>query len=503
MKRRLSYSTVFSKYELPLPDRLARFAYSFYKKTRIGLSKWFPLKEYEKFHFENPGFRDEPSSDMPLGFNYLTKETEDGYINLDYVDFYDYLPKEDLDIFKQALKRFVVRNKPAPFGPLRSAKDDGRIDTMGRYIDRRSFSNLYVVKLIHNRYLEEFSPQVSISLRNLSSSFLVVKYRFYISNRFNEDFNAICKTRYLPYTDIFRPFNIPWYRPRKFGTSLYTGNDGRRRGIYTFTTNFKWNAFKELRKYFPIYFERNHLFPPTFETYSTNIRPNSNPENIGFWSSVMWGFQTDYAPKYNLCVCWDYKCGQHEGIRLSAYCGGNYTDSDQLPEIAKHELSDIYAVYMTASSLRNIAERDIAICNKKISKAIRKEKISSVLKVRVQVEQELYYSYRFISEFSGDTIDYDDAKEFYSHIYKYKSDSRTMTGLKNISKFTSETKQQIDTLLHVLDDAAEYGSSKFNMNLQRFMMAVTVLSLITAIMALLGFDQNTLKAILNTVFRFF
>lgn len=29
----------------------------------------------------------------------------------------------------------------------------------------------------------------------------------------------------------------------------------------------------------------------------------------------------DYAPTYNACVCWDYKHGKNEGIRLAAFCG--------------------------------------------------------------------------------------------------------------------------------------------------------------------------------------
>ena len=493
----LSYKRVFSKYAISLSDHLSRFAYFLYKKVRIGLSKKFPLKEYEKYCFEDHRFRDDSSNDMPLGFNYSTKENEEGYLNIEYIDFYDYLPKEELDIFKKALKKFVSKNKPAPFGPFRTAEDNERIDSMGRYVNWWSFSNLHVVKLTHNEYLEQFSSQVAVSLRNLSPSFLVVKYRFYINGSFNEKLNAICKTKYLPYTDVCRQFNIPWYKPQKFGRSMYTGNDAREKELYTLIADFKWKEFSELKRYFMFHFEYNQLFPPTFDTYSTNIRPNNSQENRGFWNSVMLGYHTDYAPKFNACICWNYKCSQHEGIKLSAYCGGNYFNSDHLPEIAKHELSDIYAVYMTASSIRRIAERDIAICNKEISKAIRKAKTSLVLKVRLSVEQKLYYSYRFISEFTGDTIDHDDVKEFRSHFHK--DDSTTASYLKGISKSTVETKKQIDNLLKILDDAAEYGSTKSNLSLQWFMMVVTVLSLIVAMVTIFGFKLSDLKSLWNVI----
>lgn len=499
--RRLSYNKVFSKYDISLSDRLAQLSYSLYKRVRTSLSKRYPLKDYEKFRFEDHHIGDDTSADMPLGFNYSTKENEEGYVNLRYIDFYDYLPKEELGSFKRALNRFALRNKLSRFGPYHTAKDDARIDSMGRYVGWQTFSNLHAVILTHSPYLANYAPEVAISLRNLSSSFLVVKYRFYVDQHFNDKYNSICKTKYLSYSDISRQFNIPWYKPHKFGRSMYTGNDARSKELYLLLAELKWKAYRELRQYFSFRFEVDQLFPPTFETYSTNIRPDKTRENLDFWNSVMIGMNPDYAPKYNACVCWDYKCEQHEGISLTALCGGNYTNTDHMPEIAEHELSDMFAVYMTASSIRRIAERDIAISNKTISKVIRNARTSSVLRVRVNVEKTLYYSYRFISEFSGETIDYDDVVEFKNE--RYKDGSITASCLKNISKSTTETKTQIDVLLNLLNDAADCVNTRSNMSLQWFMMAVTILSLIVAVIALFGFKISDLKPIWDAICAFF
>lgn len=49
---------------------------------------------------------------------------------------------------------------------------------------------------------------------------------------------------------------------------------------------------------------------------------------------------------------------------LAAFCGGNYTKGEHLPEMAHHDISDIYGVYLTASTLGDVSERDIAVCNK-------------------------------------------------------------------------------------------------------------------------------------------
>ena len=158
-------------------------------------------------------------------------------------------------------------------------------------------------------------------------------------------------------------------------------------------SQLKWQILKEIRKIYSVRFWDDGIFTPTFETYSTNIRPSNERRNLEFWDSISFDRVADYAPTYNACVCWDYKHGENEGIRLAAFCGGNYSRDDHLPEIAHHDISDIYGVYLTAATLEYVADRDIAICNKKISKVIRKAKTSSVLKVRVAVERKLYYCY--------------------------------------------------------------------------------------------------------------
>lgn len=495
--KRLSYKKVFSQYSLSSLDCLSHFSYLLYKRVRIALSPFFPLAEREKWYFADHRFTGLASDDMPMGFNYSTGDTEEGFLNLEYIDFYDYLPKEDLSAFKKSLKKFTLKNKPSSFGIFLTDKDEERIDRMGRYIDWQAFSSLIVVKLTRNKYLAQFSPHVDISLRNLSSSFLMVRYRFCIGEDFNKKLNAICKSQYLPYTNIVRRFDAHWYTPKKFGWSSYTGNNAREKEVYSLLSSLKWNSFVELKRYFMIHFEHNQLFPPTFETYSTNVRPNNSKESRCFWNSIMLEDYIDYAPKYNACVCWKSKSNQYEGATLSAYCGGPYYNSDFSSEYAELYISDVYGVYMTASSIREIAERDIAISNKKISKAIRKAKTSLVLKVRVKVERILYYSYRFISEFSGDTIDYDDIKEFKTR--SHQNFSFTANALKDISKSTAETKKQIDTLLNILNNVAEYGSSKSNMRLQYLMIFVTIMSLITAVIAILENDPYILNSLRDII----
>ena len=241
------------------------------------------------------------------------------------------------------------------------------------------------------------------------------------------------------------------------------------------------------------------MFPPTFETYYTNIRASNNRESRSFWDSIGLELNTDYSIEYNACVSWCRDTEKNEGIVLRAFCGGNYQNGVYLPEIAEHEISNIYGVYMVASTIRQIAERDIAKWNVKISNAVRKKKPFRLLAVRSQVDQKLYYCYRFMSEFSGKTLETDELARFRNPLFD--DNSMTQVCFKEIPSWISETKKQVDILLSLLNNATEIQASKSNMWMQRQMVIITILSFIIAIIALTDFKIDVYE-VLKTIHDF-
>lgn len=115
------------------------------------MSKIFPLSEYEQYQFDDDPFSKEESADMPQGFDYIANKSADGFVKLDYIDFYDYLPKEDLSKFMKELKKCVRRNKVNPFGVFRSRKDIDEIDNFGQYYDGQSFTHILSVRFRKNK----------------------------------------------------------------------------------------------------------------------------------------------------------------------------------------------------------------------------------------------------------------------------------------------------------------------------------------------------------------
>lgn len=224
---KLSYNKVFDRYTMSFSDKLAEFSYSLYRTLRLQLAKIFPLSEHEKYRFDDAPFSKEKSADMPQGFDYIKKESVNGFVKLDYIDLYDYLPKEDLPKFIKELKKCVRRNKITPFGAFRSREDIDKIDNFGRYYDGQAFTHILSVRFRKNEKLQQSCSDISVSLRNLSATFLLVQYRVYITKEFNAKIAEVCKEKYSGYTTVYRQFNTPWYAVKKFGRSSHTGNNVR------------------------------------------------------------------------------------------------------------------------------------------------------------------------------------------------------------------------------------------------------------------------------------
>jgi hypothetical protein len=439
---------------------------------------------FEKSVFEHP------STEVPKGYNYFSRAEEDGYINLEYIDIFDYLPKEYLSDFKKSLQKCVRRNGYNSLWGLFSAKDFKNIDEMGHYYDSVSYAHLLSVKFKSNQYLSKYCYSMQISLRNLSSSLLITKFRLCINKDFNIELNKVINAHYESKVEFIRQFNMPWYKPNRFGRTFPSGDDIRNRNMYRLISSLKWEALKEIRKTFKCFFFLQNVFPPVFETYSTNIRPvnNYNDRRHGeFWHSVMLNETVaDYSLEYNACVCWENDRGNFEGTRLIGYCGGDYPENMK-PRFVQHELADVYAIYLVASTLNNIARHDIALCNKKMSVALKSRRTQKLLNSRVDIEKKLYYSRRFVNDFTGDTID----KEELSLRNDFFKISITSNQMKQIVKKIAETRALINEILGLISDAIEYKSSKSNITIQFFMLVIALLSLIIAALSISSTNCNS------------
>lgn len=487
--RKLTYKNVFSKYKESLSDRLSKKIFSLYKTVRPFFIKKIPLNEHEKnLYFDVQQLIKYGSSRMPMGYDSLKKKEVEGKIELKYIDFFDYLPKENIITFKKELHSFLSTNKKSIIY-FRNNVDF--ISNMWKYSNEFSLYNICEIEFSEKNFSSINTNRVEISIINLSTSFLAVKYRVFILEKFNLDLNNIYKKNYNAYYKFNKTFKVPLYKPWKFSRIMCIGNQVRQIEVYKKISELKWSIYCELDKYFKFHFSDNRMFTPVFETFITNIRPNSDNKSLEFWHSIGLENDPDYSLMYNVCVNWSRDIGNNVGTYISAYFGEKKDKEEFYNDFMKYYLSNNYIIFMVSNTMRHIAERDIAIYNKKISKAIRKSNTSQLLKLRVKIKQKLYYIYRFMSEFTGETIDKSEIAVFHNQMLR--NGSITANCFNSIVDSVSETKQKVDNLFSLLDDTAEYKTSKTNMKLQWLMMLVTILSLVIAVIALSDFELEISK----------
>ena len=178
-------------------------------------------------------------------------------------------------------------------------------------------------------------------------------------------------------------------------------------------------------------------------------------------------------------------------VKLANLAGGQY--------VSKGKYDTLDATNKTNEQKLGEAQYDLSCMEEADNLSFGKQIFLGLIKnPDVAVERKLYYCYRFISEFSGKSIDHDDVKAFRHQFYKKGSvSSRSLEG---ISKRIKETKVQIDNILKLLNDAAEYRSSESNIKLQWIMMIVTILSLFVALYSVKNGDViNEIKKLIEWI----
>ena len=494
--RKITYKLVFSKYHKFLSNRLSECTYHLYKFIRPKTIKIIPLKGSEEHHFDSHRVYS-PIIQMPMGFNYETQKEEEGFVYPIYVELMDYLPKEEVSDFKKRVLRFIHQNEIPRFSSYRTEEDMQRLEKMESYMDFGASTNLCTVELKHNSMLRKYAPIIDIDIMNLSTSFLAIRFRFIISKEYRGVFNQICKNEQQPFKSFSKPINASWYKPWRFSSTEYSMSYVKEKEIYSSISHLKWEMYCELKKYFHIHFSDFLLFPPSFDTFRTNIRPANDNKNFGFWHCLSIGANSDYSPQYNTCLSWEYEESTHEGQRLLLLCGGNYGKEDFCTQEAEYLLSDEYVVYLVASAFLTISQSVLKHNNPMISKAIRSHRTTSLLKTRVKTRENLYYPYRFMSEFTGTALEWNDVSMFHSI---FSSSSWSLRAQQNIYEKTKDLKQKTDDLLAVMDNIADYKEAKSNMSLQKWMMLVTILSLLVAFFSI---DKKALMDFVNCICEHF
>ena len=484
--QKLKYNDVFPEYKKTWLDIFVQRAFEFHLGIAKGLGRiaphnlknWYDTyEEFIEYHQNNLVL----ATPVPNGYNFKKQRDEEGYVNLEYIDLYDFLPKEKFQQFKKHIIDYRRQNEQSIFGTYMTAEDFKKIDRLENFSDGQSFYNIITCRIKKNRQLSNYCSQVSIKIMSLSPTYLIVQYRFFMSKSFNRDFNEIINKDYQGYFDVIRPAYINWIKSWRVSYTFYSGDDERKQKVYDFMGRAKWMMYTEIASNFGCSFGEESEFPPCFETYRTNIRP-STKRDLGFWESILLDrWSMEYSMELNMCISWGFS-SRNEPRKIQALQGIN---GDSFG-IMMSEISSEYAVYLVAMELNEIARKWMTICNRAIGKELKKVKSKSILNTRLKIEKRLYYSRRFIVEFESDLKNCCTTKRFtpatlYGEGKSFKRKSFTAQKFNSVDSYTQKTAKMIDNVINHFDTVAESNNTYFNYKIAKFALWIAIFSLMLTI----------------------
>lgn len=393
---------VFKRYQKSQVFLLSQFTYRIYLKWLKHKKRKNTLTEAEMFHLELFPHSSVNTSIWPL----CDKEGEaDNKLELYSVDFFDYLPKELLPDFIETYKSFALKYGLSRFSSFRTEEEIDSKLTYLYYGDGYAYSSLPVVTF---KGYNDFSDKLLIKIRNYSSSFVVIQYKFYIKDFFSDDLMSILKTQFEGSSEIAKMFTVPWYKPSKFGKTYYEHDYIQKKKVYEKVSTLKWSLFTFLHTNLKLYIPNNEMFLPSFETYAIDKKLTLDDIQINKVLSNIFGSYYDCCKKYSFRVYFDFFSEKDTENHLQGVVSGTDVESS----ITLNNLADIYANYLVASTVNDIVSLEINSYYKRIKRSIKNSYINSIFKVKYKFEQKFYYINRLLSEFTGKSIDYKDMELF-------------------------------------------------------------------------------------------
>lgn len=451
---KIQYKKIFNKYNFSFKESIIILIYRLFLKYRKLFKKVKPITNREEHLFREHHSIDKKCSEVPLGYNIKEKREEDAFINPEYIDIIDYIPKENLSAFLKEVKKYAKKHSNSFFEKTED-EIEKQVASIDNYKPWSSYSLVVNLSVKKEKEICDYTNQFDISLLNLSNTFCAVRYRYYMNQNLKEQYNQVVKNEYTGDVVPIKLHSRPWYKVTGYGLSIRSGDKVRKINIYRFFSKIEFKLIENICNNFTTYFSKSEVPFPIFETYSTNIRPQHKKSN--FWEGMPFGNSVDYAPIFNTCICFNPNSDYDDDCKLVAYNGDDYTYETFASSIFKYDVSEIYVAYMAAKGINKILSKSIQKYNKRISQTMKLATTNRLLKIRYNMKRDIFYPYRFASEYKGLSLHFEDAEIF---VNQYMNSSFTKLEFDGSIEDTEQNKNNADNLLNLLNSLTEYSNSK-------------------------------------------
>ena len=460
-------------------ENFMRHAFTGYKKIRLTLKNIIPLSKRQQYLWESRDPFANNRSNRPTIWHH---EDAEPFFQLNCICFMELIPKENIPLVVKQLKRLQKKHGDFYFAPSCGLS---QLEENTIYGDGGFRVHLNAFTLRENDKLSDFAQQINFRIIGLSSSFACLVISAYMSEQLTNKLSKYAVTNIEDKEYLSGYDELPWYHFSKLGYGTISGHAHKQDTINQVIQDAAWNIMKPITKTIRcMHFSSNKQLPPYVCMFDTNISGNVNE---AFWSSLnVYNHICDYGPDGSYCIAWRNECPFF--IYNKAH-NTSCLESAIDVSILKSHLPDMLAVdslcRYAASEVRTLLPRftDQVLRSKK--------KLTKLLKLRTELDNKVYYSFRFLSE----------ANSYTGPDYSTYFDSLIRSGdalyQRKITKNTNATAEKTCMLYtdacELLKNGINYRNEVHNHKLQRFSIGLSIVSLIVAIIAILvtiALDDN-------------
>ncbi|WP_377279150.1 hypothetical protein [Planococcus dechangensis] len=392
-----------------------------------------------------------------------------------------------------------MKNYPSPFDHGQTERIDEFCSSVKKSIQAGRWSNFGSIDFTEEKRISEFVKDIKIQGTHSSSSSIILQFVINPSDKFINKYKDLIKS------DIKEGFSFDLNLKTLFkfwGSKSLSYDIVKNQMVEDLIMELKWRTMKEINKYFPMYFTKNKLIPPSIEIYklkqsSCIFKYDENELRSSFWNSIgmdnflsdiskdgYWKLFTEGRKPYLIDSSIKVTCNsaiKHEPMFHSlnfqiVYMTGEFANL-LLPIMVMRE----YAV--------NTSEK-VAIQQKKTFSSIQKEKpkYHKLINIRYELERDLQILKRFKNEIGSNYFNKVKSEikkivDFEPSNPKYVDISATEMIVDNSNYIIDKTYDHSQSFAKIIDDTVQLLEIKTNNSLRRRSFGLTIITVILSLAA--------------------
>lgn len=453
----------------PLKHIFMKNVHLLYRKTRIKFARFFPLTDWQKLMWEDDSIPFDTNSNEATTVNSDSNDTSPVF-RIENIEIMELIPKEHMALLQNEIKKFCGKNCKS--GLFDSFSHDTNF--FSEFNEGFAFQQLGSFLIKERSSLFKYISQIHFSVENLSDSFCCLIIHLYLNKNLQKKINIFVINSVGEQVKITGYEENKWFQFKNLTYGHYSGTIYKCQLLNDIIADIAWNVCKVIYRNVPIMLLHSQkTLPPHICSVYTNIDGNSNFE---FWRSVgVSSHFCDYTQNYSACIAW-----RSDGPPFFIY--GNTQDAKSAilnPSIAYHSAQTL-CFYLIPNTIVNLLRKNLTKYSKNIA-GLKHKGIKKWLKLKVDMDSNMFYLMRFINEYtvSDNSVDF---KNFVNIKGEPPFISKLFSG---VNGKIERGKSLFNSISDIFQSNIDYRNAKSNYRLQIIALIVSVLSIFIAVIAII------------------